>query len=269
MIGHWHYIRHCLIQISPIRKPSRGRPALLEVSSIRFRVVLSTFSFTGKGGASCASHDDQWNHLEKSCKHKEISWISSPKWHVSHFLEMSLMISDDIWWYLMISDESMSDFLSIISNEVGQWGSSQLPRWPFPPLQQRQALTSNIKRPPMYSSTQESGKVRPWVKLRTNTSFCPRHSQTTVYDGSCWHSWKAQVRDLCIIARVILNPNTLKPTLKTSQNHRKIRVNPKTLKLRSPNTLNPKTTEIDVKRNEVFGRPSRCGVDGVLTVLLP
>ena len=27
-------------------------PALLEVSSIRFRVVLSTFSFTGKGGAS-------------------------------------------------------------------------------------------------------------------------------------------------------------------------------------------------------------------------
>ena len=55
MIGHWHYIRHCLIQISPIRKPSRVRPALLEVSSIRFRVVLSTFSFTGKGGASCAS----------------------------------------------------------------------------------------------------------------------------------------------------------------------------------------------------------------------
>ena len=61
-----------------------------------------------------------------------------------------------------------------------------------------------------------------------------------------WRSWKAQVGDLCVIAQVILNPNTHKswkpkskpPKVQTLQNHKKKWNTHKT------NHLNPKTRSI-------------------------
>lgn len=38
----------------------------------------------------------------------------------------------------------------------------------------------------------------------------PRHSQNKVNGGSLWHSWKAQIWDVCVTAQVILNVSPFK-----------------------------------------------------------
>lgn len=73
------------------------------------------------------------------------------------------------------------------------------------------------------------------------TGQTPRFALDSVNSGSSWRSWSAQLGDLCIIARLILNSNTLKPkrpwnhpgkTVKPKhQNPRGLFLNPKTLQM--------------------------------------